>query len=164
TEPARPVAALIWTAIIPLGGGAPSAPAGLVASIGEMVSGTADMAAAPTSGRQNRPTARLTPLPILHTPTGLTPARDRACLLPSPVVPGRVAFVPIRYGTQFVGGSEAVSREVAMGLASRGWNVDVLTTRAVNHFTMDNDLPESKTLEDGLTVHRFSTVREWSRC
>ena len=40
----------------------------------------------------------------------------------------RLAFVPPRFGSEIVGGSEAVTREAAQGLAARGWQVDVLTT------------------------------------
>lgn len=78
-------------------------------------------------------------------------------------MPGRVAFVPLRYGPQIVGGSEALTREIAMGLSQRGWEVEVLTTRVINHYTMENELPEGEAHEDGLTVRRFSTVRQWSR-
>ena len=73
-------------------------------------------------------------------------------------MPGRAAFVPPRFGDQVVGGSEAVVREIAAGLAGRGWDVEVLTTCAVNHYTWANDLPEGETLEDGVTVRRFPTV------
>ena len=48
---------------------------------------------------------------------------------------GRLAFVPPRYGTDIVGGSEAVMREAAHGLARRGWDVEVLTTCARDHYT-----------------------------
>lgn len=78
-------------------------------------------------------------------------------------MPGRVAFVPIRYGAQIVGGSEALTREIAMGLAGRGWDVEVLTTRVVDHHAWGNDLPGGTGLEDGLTVRRFSTVPHGSR-
>jgi len=78
-------------------------------------------------------------------------------------VSGRVAFVPPRFGPKVVGGSEAVTREIALGLAGRGWEVDVLTTRAVDHYTWANDLPAGISVEDGVTVHRFSTVHEVSR-
>ncbi len=50
-----------------------------------------------------------------------------------------------------------------MGLAARSWDVEVLTTRVVNHLTWDNELPEGESREDGLTVRRFSTVHHWSR-
>jgi glycosyltransferase involved in cell wall biosynthesis len=79
-------------------------------------------------------------------------------------VPGRIAFVPLRYGPQIVGGSEAVTREIAIGLAQRGWDVEVLTTRVINHYSMENELPEGESREDGLIVRRFSTARQWSRC
>ena len=77
-------------------------------------------------------------------------------------MPGRVAFVPLRYGPQIVGGSEALTREIAIGLSGRSWEVEVLTTRVVNHLTWDNELPEGVSIEDGLTLRRFSTVHHWS--
>lgn len=78
-------------------------------------------------------------------------------------MPGRVAFVPPRFGPQVVGGSEAVIREVAIGLAARGWEIEVLTTCAINHYTWANDLPEGTSQEDGVTVRRFPTVPQASR-
>lgn len=78
-------------------------------------------------------------------------------------MPGRVAFVPLRYGPQIVGGSEALTREIAMGLAGRGWEVDVLTTRVVDHQSMSDELPEGVEHTDGLTVRRFSTQHHWSQ-
>jgi glycosyltransferase involved in cell wall biosynthesis len=76
---------------------------------------------------------------------------------------GRVAFVPPRFGRDLVGGSEAVSREAALGLAGRGWDVEILTTCAVDHFTWVNELPPGTSVEDGLTVRRFPTVHTPSR-
>lgn len=78
-------------------------------------------------------------------------------------MPGRVAFVPLRYGPQIVGGSEALTREIAIGLAGRGWDVEVLTTRVIDHQSMADELPEGVTNEDGLTVRRFTTQHHWSR-
>ena len=78
-------------------------------------------------------------------------------------MPGRVAFVPLRYGPQIVGGSEALTREIAMGLAQRNWEVEVLTTRAIDHETMADALPGGISHEDGLTVRRFSTEHHRSR-
>ena len=43
---------------------------------------------------------------------------------------GRLGFVPPRYGDGVVGGAETVLREMAHGLAGRGWEVDILTTCA----------------------------------
>jgi glycosyltransferase involved in cell wall biosynthesis len=75
----------------------------------------------------------------------------------------RIAFVPPRFGASVVGGSEAVSREAAIGLAARGWDVEVLTTCATDHFTWANGLPEGTSEEDGVMVRRFPTVVTPSR-
>jgi glycosyltransferase involved in cell wall biosynthesis len=74
----------------------------------------------------------------------------------------RVAVVPPRFGAGVVGGSEAVAREVALGLAARGWDVEVITTCAVDHYTWDNVLPEGPAEEDGLVVWRFPTTCDLS--
>ena len=71
---------------------------------------------------------------------------------------GRLAFVPPRYGTEVVGGSEAVMREAAHGLAARGWDVEVLTTCARDHYTWRNEYPEGTTTDGGIVVRRFPIV------
>ena len=55
--------------------------------------------------------------------------------------PRRLAFVPPRYGPDVVGGAEPVLRQIADGLADRGWTVDVLTTCARDHYTWANEYP-----------------------
>lgn len=70
----------------------------------------------------------------------------------------RVAFVTPRYGADIVGGAEALMREIALGLVERGWEVQVLTTCAVNPYTWANELPESTKTEDGIVVRRFQNV------
>ena len=75
---------------------------------------------------------------------------------------GRIALVPPRFGPGVVGGSEAVSQEIAVGLASRGWDVEVLTTCATNHYTWDNALPAGATFERDVVVRRFPIVPQWS--
>ena len=75
---------------------------------------------------------------------------------------GKIAFVPPRYGDDVVGGSEQLSRDAAHGLAGRGWDVEVLTTQARNHYTWDNEYPGGTTTVDGVTVRRFPTVRTWA--
>jgi glycosyltransferase involved in cell wall biosynthesis len=70
---------------------------------------------------------------------------------------GRLGFVPPRYGDDFVGGAEAVMREVAQGLAGRGWEVEVLTTCARDHFSWANELPEGTSTDGPITVRRFPT-------
>jgi len=72
---------------------------------------------------------------------------------------GRLAFVPPRYGAEVVGGSEAVMREAAHGLAQRGWEVDILTTCARDHYTWQNAYPAGTTTDAGVVVHRFPVER-----
>jgi len=71
----------------------------------------------------------------------------------------RIAFVTPRYGVGVVGGSEAVVREAAHGLAERGYDVDVLTTCARDHFTWANELEAGTSVDRGVTVRRFRTFR-----
>ena len=75
----------------------------------------------------------------------------------------RIAIVPPRYGEDVVGGSEAVMREAAHGLAGRGWQVDVLTTCVRDHFTWANDYPAGTFETDGIVVRRFAVVHEPNR-
>ena len=70
----------------------------------------------------------------------------------------RIGFVPPRYGDRVVGGAEAVLNEVAHGFAERGWDVDVLTTCARDHFTWANEFPPGVTQDGAITVRRFPTV------
>src|SRR5436309_9570257 len=70
----------------------------------------------------------------------------------------RIAIVPPRYGDDVVGGSEAVMREAAHGLAARGWEVEVLTTCARDHYTWRNEYPAGATTDDGVVVRRFPIV------
>jgi glycosyltransferase involved in cell wall biosynthesis len=74
-----------------------------------------------------------------------------------------VAFVTPRYGPDVVGGSEAVMREAAHGLAARGWEVEVLTTPARDHYTWADAYPTGASTVDGVTIRRFALVREEGR-
>lgn len=76
---------------------------------------------------------------------------------------GVVAFVTPRYGPDVVGGSEAVMREAAHGLAARGWEVEVLTTPARDHYTWADAYPQGTSEVDGVTIRRFELVREEGR-
>lgn len=71
----------------------------------------------------------------------------------------RIAFVTPRYGAEVVGGSEAVMREAAHGLAGRGYEVEVLTTCVRDHYSWANEYPAGEFTVDGVTVHRFPAVR-----
>lgn len=76
---------------------------------------------------------------------------------------GPIAFVTPRYGPGVVGGSEAVSKEAAHGLAARGWDVEVLTTPARDHYTWEPAHPVGAEEHDGLLVRRFELVNEHGR-
>jgi glycosyltransferase involved in cell wall biosynthesis len=69
-----------------------------------------------------------------------------------------IALVPPRYGSDVVGGAELVLREVAHGLADRGWEVEVLTTCARDHYTWANHYPAATTRDGEVTVRRFPVL------
>ncbi len=71
---------------------------------------------------------------------------------------GTIAFVPPRYGPGVVGGAEVVFSEFAHGLAARGWDVEMLTTCARDHYTWANEFPLGTTRDGGVTVRRFPTI------
>ena len=73
---------------------------------------------------------------------------------------GRLAFVTPRYGEGVVGGSESVLREAAQGLVERGWEVDILTTCAIDHHTWANAHAPGSFVDEGVRVHRFPTVHD----
>ena len=75
----------------------------------------------------------------------------------------RLGFVPPRYGWDVVGGSEMAVRELAHGLSDRGWNVDVLTTCARDHFTWENCYPAGVSYDRGVRVLRFPAVVSTAR-
>jgi glycosyltransferase involved in cell wall biosynthesis len=75
----------------------------------------------------------------------------------------RIAFVTPRYGDAVVGGSEAVVREAAHGLAERGYDVEVLTTCALDHYTWENEFSPGTTADGSVTVRRFSTIQAQDR-
>jgi len=64
-----------------------------------------------------------------------------------------------RYGEGVVGGSEAVAREAAHGLAGRGYDVEILTTCARNHYTWENEFEPGVETDGAVTVRRFPTVQ-----
>lgn len=76
---------------------------------------------------------------------------------------GRIAFVPPRYGEEVIGGAEAVLREAAHGLAARGWEVEVLTTCARDHFDWANEYEAGVHTDGEVTVRRFPTVIDTAR-
>lgn len=75
---------------------------------------------------------------------------------------GRLALAPARFGVGMVGGAEIVLDQMARRLQARGWEVEILTTCALDHYTWENVLPAGKAMEDGLLVRRFPTVNPTS--
>lgn len=75
---------------------------------------------------------------------------------------GTIAFVPPRYGPGVVGGAEAVLTEMAHGLAARGWDVEVLTTCAQDHYTWANHFPAGTEQDGAVKVTRFPIVMDTS--
>ena len=71
---------------------------------------------------------------------------------------GTIAFVPSRYGKDVVGGAETVFRELAHGLSGRGWDVEVLTTCARDHFGWANEYEPGTEVDGAVTVRRFPAV------
>jgi glycosyltransferase involved in cell wall biosynthesis len=75
----------------------------------------------------------------------------------------RIAFVAPRYGEMIVGGAEAACAEAARGLASRGHDVEVLTTCAKSHVSWANEFEPGSFEDRGVTVERFKTFAPRSR-
>ena len=71
---------------------------------------------------------------------------------------GRLCFVPPRFGADLVGGAEIVLGQMSRRLKERGWDVEILTTCAVDHHGWDNVLPAGTSVIDGMQVRRFPVV------
>jgi len=77
---------------------------------------------------------------------------------------GTIAFVPVRYGTQVVGGAETLTRLLVEELHSRGWPVEVITTCALDPYSWTNHFSEGEEQVHGITVRRFPTEsRKYTR-
>lgn len=71
----------------------------------------------------------------------------------------RIAFVVQRYGIEVNGGAEFLCRRVAE-LMNTSWNLDVLTTCALDYMTWTNHYPQGETRINGVKVIRFPVKRE----
>jgi glycosyltransferase involved in cell wall biosynthesis len=72
---------------------------------------------------------------------------------------GRLGFVPVRFGDDLVGGAEMLVREMADGLATRGWDVEVLTGCTRDHFAEPQHYaPGVIDRPGGARLHRFPSV------
>jgi glycosyltransferase involved in cell wall biosynthesis len=71
----------------------------------------------------------------------------------------KLVFVTPRYGTEVIGGAETAARMLAERLCLRpGWEVEVLTSCALDHLTWENTEPAGTTVVNGVTVRRFPTA------
>jgi glycosyltransferase involved in cell wall biosynthesis len=71
----------------------------------------------------------------------------------------RLAFVTPRYGTEVIGGAETGARMLAERLCTRpDWEVEVMTSCALDHLTWANTEPPGTSVLNGVTVHRFPTA------
>src|SRR5437868_2632477 len=69
----------------------------------------------------------------------------------------RLLFVVQRYGPEVAGGAEQHCRQLTSRLAALGHEVDVLTSRATDATTWDDDYEPGTSVCDGVTVHRLGT-------
>lgn len=68
----------------------------------------------------------------------------------------KLSYVVPRYGAQVIGGAEYGARMLAERLvALAGWDVEVLTTCALDARTWADELPAGSAVEAGVHVHRF---------
>ncbi len=71
----------------------------------------------------------------------------------------KLAFVTPRFGTEVIGGAETAARMLAERLCLRpDWEVEVLTSCALDHLTWENTEPAGSTVVNGVTVRRFPTA------
>jgi glycosyltransferase involved in cell wall biosynthesis len=71
----------------------------------------------------------------------------------------KVTFVVPRYGTDVIGGAETAARLFAEHLvAQKDWQVEVLTSCALDFVTWQDVLPEGDQTVNGVTVRRFASV------
>lgn len=67
--------------------------------------------------------------------------------------------MPVRFGDDLVGGAEMLVREMADGLAARGWDVEILTGCTRDHFREPQHYPPGEAVRPGRArVRRFASV------
>lgn len=70
----------------------------------------------------------------------------------------KLAYVTPRYGTEVVGGAEYAARMLAERVVAQlGWEVEALTSCALDASTWENHYPVGSTEINGVTVKRFVT-------
>ena len=70
----------------------------------------------------------------------------------------KVAFVVQRYGLEISGGAELHCRWVTEHM-KKYWDVEVLTTRALDYITWENYYPPSSAVVNGVPVKRFPVIK-----
>jgi len=71
----------------------------------------------------------------------------------------KLVFVTPRYGTEVIGGAETAARMLAERMCHvPGWEVEVLTSCALDHLTWENTEPAGTSVLHGVTVTRFPTA------
>jgi glycosyltransferase involved in cell wall biosynthesis len=71
----------------------------------------------------------------------------------------KVAYVTPRYGVEVVGGAENAARRLAERLVhDLGWEVEALTTCAVDNRTWANEYVEGASDVNGVRVHRYASA------
>lgn len=71
----------------------------------------------------------------------------------------KLAFVTPRYGAGVIGGAETAARMLAERMSLRSdWEIEVLTSCALDHLTWENTEPAGTSSVNGVTVHRFPTA------
>ncbi len=76
----------------------------------------------------------------------------------------KLAFVTPRYGLEVIGGAETAARMLAERLCRRdGWDVEVLTSCALDHLTWENTEPAGTREVNGVKVTRFPTASPRTR-
>lgn len=71
----------------------------------------------------------------------------------------KIAILVHQYGEEIVGGAEGYSKDLAEHLAN-DFDVDVYTTTSVDYNTWAPYYADGKTVENGVTVYRFSVDKE----
>ena len=76
----------------------------------------------------------------------------------------KIAFINQRYGEEVLGGSETYTRKTAEALALReGFDVEVLTTKALDFKTWANHYEHDAEVINGVKVRRFKTAKNRDR-
>jgi glycosyltransferase involved in cell wall biosynthesis len=71
----------------------------------------------------------------------------------------KLAFVTPRYGPEVIGGAETAARMLAERMrASTDWDVEILTSCALDHLTWENTEPPGESVHYGVVVRRFPTA------